>query len=254
MVGEHRPGEPHPHPHPPYDAVCDGGDLDCGSGLLLIIRRAIAPLKPGQILEVQSREPSVAIDLPAWCGMTGHTLRDQWPADDGYIYYQVQKGTGAALPTTIEQDLEAAQQYVWRVRVQYRSQAPARVYGRNLQWEVGQPASFAEEVDAPSAVDQLVSAVTGDILMGFSQVAAERHIVIDDMEMVGGARLENILTHLGLDTQGVPRVASVDGVLYVSSPATRTALEEVWQMTLKRSPLVQTLRPVVAFKLRWMLV
>jgi hypothetical protein len=47
-------------------AVCDGGDLDCGSGLLLIIREAMAPLPQGALLEVRSRESSVAADLPAW--------------------------------------------------------------------------------------------------------------------------------------------------------------------------------------------
>lgn len=36
------------------DAVCDGGDLDCGSGLLLIIRRAMEPLGAGDVLEVRS--------------------------------------------------------------------------------------------------------------------------------------------------------------------------------------------------------
>jgi hypothetical protein len=47
------------------DAVCDGGDLDCGSGLLLIIREAMQPLPSGGLLEVRSREISVKEDLPA---------------------------------------------------------------------------------------------------------------------------------------------------------------------------------------------
>lgn len=59
---------------PQADAVCDGGDLDCGSGLLLIIRNAMAPLAAGGVLEVRSREASVREDLPAWCRMVGHGL------------------------------------------------------------------------------------------------------------------------------------------------------------------------------------
>ena len=46
-------------------ASFDGGDLDCGNGLLLLIRRHIDPLLPGQVLEVRSRESSVEEDLPA---------------------------------------------------------------------------------------------------------------------------------------------------------------------------------------------
>lgn len=52
----------------------DGGSLDCGSGLLLLIRKHIDPLLDGQLLEIRSREPSVAEDLPAWCRMTKNEL------------------------------------------------------------------------------------------------------------------------------------------------------------------------------------
>lgn len=55
-------------------ASFDGGDLDCGSGLLLLIRRHIDPLARGQLLEFRSTEPSVGLDLPAWCRMTGNEL------------------------------------------------------------------------------------------------------------------------------------------------------------------------------------
>lgn len=52
----------------------DGGTLDCGNGLLLLIRRHIDPLEPGQLLEILSAESSVAEDLPAWCRLTGNEL------------------------------------------------------------------------------------------------------------------------------------------------------------------------------------
>lgn len=55
-------------------AVCDGGTLDCGSGLLIAIRRALSGVAVGEILEIRSQAPSVAIDLPAWCNMAGHPL------------------------------------------------------------------------------------------------------------------------------------------------------------------------------------
>lgn len=61
------------HPYPP-DASFDGGSLDCGNGLLLLIRRHIDPLRPGQLLEVRSTESSVEEDLPAWARLTGNEL------------------------------------------------------------------------------------------------------------------------------------------------------------------------------------
>jgi len=61
------------HAHVP-DVSFDGGDLDCGSGLLLMIRQHLDPLQPGQLLEVQSTETSVDEDLPAWCRLTRNEL------------------------------------------------------------------------------------------------------------------------------------------------------------------------------------
>ncbi|MFG1465059.1 5-methyltetrahydropteroyltriglutamate--homocysteine methyltransferase [Xanthobacter sp. DSM 24535] len=56
------------------DVSFDGGDLDCGNGLLLLIRRHIDPLPRGGLLEILSSEISVDEDLPAWCRLTGNEL------------------------------------------------------------------------------------------------------------------------------------------------------------------------------------
>lgn len=64
---------PGPHPYPPTVSF-DGGDLDCGNGLLLLIRQHIDPLDPGQFLEIISVEASVEEDLPSWCRLTHNDL------------------------------------------------------------------------------------------------------------------------------------------------------------------------------------
>ncbi|MGD0093868.1 MAG: sulfurtransferase TusA family protein, partial [Planctomycetota bacterium] len=56
------------------EASFDGGNMDCGSGLLLLIRKHIDPLERGQLLEILSTESSVLEDLPAWCRLTGNEL------------------------------------------------------------------------------------------------------------------------------------------------------------------------------------
>ena len=56
------------------DVAFDGGDLDCGNGLLLLIRKHIDPLPRGGLLEIRSTEVSVDEDLPAWCRMTRNEL------------------------------------------------------------------------------------------------------------------------------------------------------------------------------------
>lgn len=51
-----------------------GGNLDCGNGLLLLIRKHLGPLEPGQLLEILSSESSVDEDLPSWARLTGNPL------------------------------------------------------------------------------------------------------------------------------------------------------------------------------------
>lgn len=240
---------------PVPDAVCDGGDLDCGSGLLLIIRRAMDPLGTGEVLQVRSREPSVEADLPAWSQMVGHEFLGLQRQDQGYTAYYVKKGLlRPSLPTTLAEDYAAAASYVWRVRVAYRGNQVSTVYGRNLSWAVGQTASFAPEVDAPSAVDYLITALGGSLVSGFAQIAARRQVIVDDMEFTGSATLSRILTYLEISKEGEPDVGGLQGTLYVSSPASRAELILVWESTKRLSPIVRTLSRSVPVTLRFMQV
>lgn len=58
----------------PAKVSFDGGTLDCGNGLLLLIRKHIDSLRTGELLEIKSQESSVEEDLPAWCRMTKNEL------------------------------------------------------------------------------------------------------------------------------------------------------------------------------------
>jgi 5-methyltetrahydropteroyltriglutamate--homocysteine methyltransferase len=79
------------------DVAFDGGDLDCGNGLLLLIRQHIDPLAPGQLLEIRSTEISVDEDLPAWCRMTGNELLS-WTRQGNQRSFLVRKGGTSAPP------------------------------------------------------------------------------------------------------------------------------------------------------------
>ena len=73
------------------DVSFDGGDLDCGNGLLLLIRKHIDPLPRGGLLEIRSSEISVEEDLPAWCRLTGNELLS-WTKQDRQRSFLVAKG------------------------------------------------------------------------------------------------------------------------------------------------------------------
>jgi 5-methyltetrahydropteroyltriglutamate--homocysteine methyltransferase len=80
----------HSHAERP-DVSFDGGDLDCGNGLLLLIRKHIDPMQPGQLLEIRSTEISVDEDLPAWCRLTGNELVS-WTKQGRQRSFLVSKG------------------------------------------------------------------------------------------------------------------------------------------------------------------
>jgi 5-methyltetrahydropteroyltriglutamate--homocysteine methyltransferase len=77
------------------DVSFDGGNMDCGNGLLLLIRRHLDPLEPGGILEIRSTDLSVEEDLPAWCRLTGNELVS-WTREGLKRSYLVSKGVFSA--------------------------------------------------------------------------------------------------------------------------------------------------------------
>jgi len=58
---------------PAADAEWDAGDTGCGE-LVLELRLRLRAMAPGSILKLSARDRGAPEDLPAWCGMTGHTL------------------------------------------------------------------------------------------------------------------------------------------------------------------------------------
>lgn len=79
------------------DVSFDGGDLDCGNGLLLLIRKHIDPMNPGQLLEILSTEISVDEDLPAWCRLTSNDLVS-WTKVGKQRSFLISKGKRGAVP------------------------------------------------------------------------------------------------------------------------------------------------------------
>jgi 5-methyltetrahydropteroyltriglutamate--homocysteine methyltransferase len=92
------------HSHAP-DVSFDGGSMDCGNGLLLLIRRHLDPLEPGGLLEIRSTDLSVEEDLPAWCRLTGNELVS-WTRDGQQRSYVVSRGVFK--PRTTVQSAAAA--------------------------------------------------------------------------------------------------------------------------------------------------
>ncbi|MCD8511551.1 MAG: OsmC family protein [Bacillus sp. (in: Bacteria)] len=231
--------------------MCDGGDLDCGSGLLLIIKKTMDPLEPGQVLEVRSRERTVADDLPAWCRMVKHEFLGSEPGENWTSFY-VQKG--GKPEEALEDDLKAAKGYEWVVRTSSGQGLTAKIHSRNHSFTAGQPAEFSAKVEAPSAVDYLLASLSSCLLVGFKSHGSRRNVVIDHMELTLKGKLDNVLYHMELEDTGSSRITEIKGSFYITSPNEEEELKAVWENTLERSPIYQTLKGTVDIQLSFSIV
>jgi uncharacterized OsmC-like protein len=226
------------------DHMFDGGDLDCGSGLVLLLRENMLELPVNGILEMRSREPTVADDLPPWCRMTGHEYLGSIPGA-GFVRYFVRRGK----PTegeekSLEEDKTKARAYEWRARSRSTGQMKSTVYFRNFSLEVGQPASFEEKDDHPSAVEYLLSALAGALSTGFRTECAKDGLEIDDIEIAIKGKLENVLAHLGIE-EGDPSFKSIELKCFASTMEDPERVRASWKRAFDRSPLAQTLKKAV---------
>jgi uncharacterized OsmC-like protein len=226
------------------DRTFDGGDLDCGSGLVLLLRENMLEVPVGGVLEMRSREPTVADDLPPWCRLTGHEYLGSLPAAETVRYF-VRRGQ----PTedekqALDEDKDRARSYEWRARCRSTGHLKSTVYFRNFSFEVGQPASFEEKDAHPSAVEYLLTALAGALSTGFATECAKDGLDIDDIEISIRGRLNNVLAHLGLE-EGDPSFQSIQLKCFVSTLDNEDRVRTAWDRTVARSPLAQTLKKAV---------
>jgi TusA-related sulfurtransferase/uncharacterized OsmC-like protein len=229
---------------PIAEAMCDGGDLDCGSGLLLIIRNAMDPLPSGAVLEVRSREISVKEDLPAWCRLVGHDMLAAKPGEAGSTSYFIRKKAADAV---LRQDLDQAKNFVWRARVRGRGGMGAEVWVRNHSFAVGQPVSFDTADQAISAVEYLLGSLGACLAVGFQWRASRQGIAVHNLEVALQARSEDILVYLGLHETGNPGLSDVRAVVYVDADAEEDTLAKLLEETVRCSPVTQTFQKAGAF-------
>ena len=62
--------------------LIEGGDLGCGE-LLILVHKRVRELPGGTLIGIATTDPAAAIDLPAWCHLTGHDYRGSATADAG---------------------------------------------------------------------------------------------------------------------------------------------------------------------------
>ena len=225
------------------DHLLDGGDLDCGSGLVLLIREHMQRVPEGGVLELRSRERTVCDDLPPWCRMVGHDYLGSLPgetADQKRFFVRRAAAAAAAESATLADDKARAREYEWRLRARSTGGMRSTAYCRNFSFVVGQPASFEERDEHPSALEYLMGALAGDLATGFATACSRAGLQLDDVEITVRAKLHNVLVHLGLEP-GDPSLESLSLKAFASTTEDEARVRAVWDDVVRRSPLLTTL-------------
>ncbi len=236
--------------------VFDGGDLDCGSGLVLMIREHMLRVPVGGVLEMKSREPTVGDDLPPWCRMAGHEYLGHLPGEtQGQIRYFVRRGQqqAAAEETALADDKAKARDYVWRLRTRATGHQKATVYCRNFSWVLGQAASFEEKDAHPSAVEALLGALGGSLVTAYATQCARQGLEIDDIELTVAGTLHNVLAHLGIE-EGDPSLAGIEVKCYASTLDDEAAARAAFEDVVARSPIAATLQKATTLTIKFAVV
>jgi len=240
------------------DVVFDGGDLDCGSGLVLMIRENMLQAPVGGVLEMQSSEPTVADDLPPWCRLAGHEYLGKLPGE-GRVRYLVRRGAPQSAAqakseeTALAEDKAKAKEYVWRLRTRSTGAQQATVYCRNFSWVLGQAASFEEKDAHPSAVEALLGALGASLATAYATEAARAGLEVDDIELTVTGRLHNVLAHMGLEL-GDPSFAEIEVKCYASTMDDEDAARTAFEAIVARSPIAATLRKAVNLTIKFAVV
>lgn len=231
------------------DQLFDGGDLDCGSGLVLLIREQMLQVPVGGVLEMRSREPTVEDDLPPWCRMAGHVYLGRLQTRQ-FTRYFMRRGEGAqADAQALAADKARAKSYEWRLRTRATGHLKSTVYCRNFSFDVGQAASFEEKDAFPSAVEYLLGALSASLASGLATEAARDGLELDDVELTTRGTLDNVLAILGLE-EGDPSVSTIEVKCFASTLEDEAKVRAAWERAVQRSPLVATLRKAVELKLK----
>ncbi len=140
--------------------------------------------------------------------------------------------------------------FTWSVRIAANDQGRVTAFVRRHQFEIGAAVQFDEEDKRVSALEYVLGAIGADLVNGMKLLAQKRRVDIYEVEAVVQGELNNALTHLGVvGEKGHPGLQKVVVNVYVSSTEQKSAIEQVWDEVLKRSPLVHTLKPTIDLQL-----
>ena len=116
---------------------------------------------------------------------------------------------------------------------------------RNHTFIVDEPAHLTGEDESPNSMEYVLGAYGACLATGFVMNATQRGIAIQNLEVSVESSQNNVFNFLGLSEEGHPGFEEIKAKLYVQADADEDMLREIWEHTIKTSPVHNSLtRPV----------
>src|SRR5262245_40614286 len=132
-----------------------------------------------------------------------------------------------------------------RARVRWLDRLKFRAYVRNHQVEVDEPTHLAGDKPNPTSMEYVLGAIGTCLATGFVFNATQRGIAVNNLEVTLESTQENYLVFLGLDTARHPGFDQVTAKLFVQADADAAVLRELWEHTVRTSPVGNSLARAV---------
>ena len=130
-------------------------------------------------------------------------------------------------------------------RVRWQDGMKFKVQVRNHLFMVDEPPHLKGDDTAPNAVEYLLGAYGACLATGFVLNATKRGIEIHNMEIALDSTQDNAFSFLGINDEGHSGIDNLRAKLYVQADADEETLKEVWEHTLRTSPVGNTLTHTV---------
>jgi uncharacterized OsmC-like protein len=130
----------------------------------------------------------------------------------------------------------------WYARVRWAGSGfTFNSYVRNHSFTISEPSELGGPDKGPNAVEYVISALGACYSTGFILNATKRGISIKNLEIAIEGEIDNILVFLGLSNEGHPGYRKIIAKAYVEADCDEKLLKEIWEETVRTSPVGNTL-------------
>jgi hypothetical protein len=136
------------------------------------------------------------------------------------------------------------------VRATCRDESGAECFARGHGWGHGRGVEFDERAPRPAALEHLIGAAAGELLVNLRALARRRRLVIDGIEALAEGEVAHPLAVLGVvGEDGAPALALLRLRVFLAADCGGDDLDALWREALGRCVILNTLRRAVLLEL-----